>query len=202
MIRAETAGENGGVSDAMFAIPSSSMLTSEQLKLIQTGHMTPFGTSELTAPPQQDQERSHNDPGLSQDSGNAVASSSSSVPSSSGLRLCSEGFDGLFDNPTPSPRQVVRKKSRVSPVAGEQKKTKKGKDKKRTDSVDGVGDGCEGEGVRGGEEGKWPEWAPTREEVEAMEREMAEENDWEDKEGEEGEDSTDYTTDEELGAGM
>ena len=196
MIRAEISGENGGVSDAMFAIPSSSTLTSEQLKLIQTGHMTPFGTSELTTPSQQNHERSHNDPGLSQDSGNAVASSSSSVPSSSGLRLCSEGFDGLFDNPSPSPRKVVRKKSRVSP---EQKKTKKGKEKKRTDSVDGVGDGCEGEGARGGEEG---EWAPTREEVEAMEREMTEDNDWEDKEVEEGEESTEYTTDEELGAGM
>lgn len=205
MTAAELAGE-GGVSDAMFAVPSSSMWTSEQQKLIQTGHMTPFGTSELTPPPQPEPSND-NDPSISRVSGGDPAPSTSSIPGTSGLRLCSEGFDGLFEDPTPSlpPRKVARKKGQVSPVTGDQKKTKKGKGKKRVELVGG-GECEAGEGVRVGEEGG--EWVPTREEVEAMEREMTEENDWENVEGgeeeeeEEEEGSTEYTTDDELGAGI
>ena len=186
------------VSDALFAVPSSSSWSSEEQKLIQTGHMTPFGTSDLTTPPQPDLRVIENGTDISPDLRDP-SRSSLAVASSSGLRLCSEGFDGLFQDPSPSlpPR---RRKSRVSPASGDRKK-KKGKEKKRVGSTEGC-DECEGvagEGMReGGVEG---EWMPTRKEVEAMEREMAEHNDWNDDE--EGEDeSTEYSTDEEMGAGI
>ena len=213
MISAEaTTGEGGGVvNDAMFAVPSSSSSSSswssEQQKLIQSGHMTPFGTSELTTPPPSEQERSDNHVSWSQDSDVGTALTSSSLPSGSGLRLCSEGFDGLFENLAPSPRKVVKKKGQVSPEE-EKKKTKKGKEKKRVHLVGDNGDvGDNGEGCAVGDngvvgdgcEGGEGEWVPTREEVEAMEREMIEDNDWQEEKEDEG--STEYTTDEELGAG-
>ena len=172
--------EVGG--DAPFALPSSSLLTSEQQKLIQSGHMTPFGTSELATPTTDSQQESGD--------GDVTQFSSESGPSSSaGLRLCSEGFDGLFETPTPSlsPRKIVRKKGQGSAELVGQKK-RKGKEKKSADLADD-GDGCDGASGEGVEEG---EWMVTREEVEAMEREMFEET---------REESTDYTTDEELGAG-
>ena len=46
ILHAEAAGEGGVVRDAAFAVPMSSW-SSEQQRLIQSGHMTPFGSSRL-----------------------------------------------------------------------------------------------------------------------------------------------------------
>ena len=142
-----------------------------------------------------------------------MAQSDETAPSSSGLRLCSEGFDGLFEVQTPVPvTKSVRKKGGkgASPSDGHRKG--KGKAKmKGSHVVDGeegsgvlvesrVCGGDPGEGGREavGEDGTGElgeDWIPTREEVEEMEKEMAEEG-W----GEE--EDTEYTTDEEMGAGV
>ena len=249
----EAGGEGDATSDAAFSLPSSSHMNSEQLQLLQAGHMTPFGTTSDPATPlpqdncsretdcdntqssTNDDLRS-SDPKIDQNSTNVDVS----VPSTrSGLRLCSEGFDGLFDTPTPSlpppaARKVVRKKGVPS--------LRKGKGKRRVVSADCDGEGCrgDGEGAIGDGEGAIGEgaigaigegaigagegaigegaigagegaigngegaigegegdWMPTRAEVEEMEREMAEYN----RNGEE-DGSTEYSTDEEMGAGI
>ena len=131
---------------------------------------------------------------------------------SSGLRLCSEGFGGLFEAQTASAlSKPVRKKGASPPGA-----RKKGKGKQKARDPPQVVNGDERLSVSGREEGgvwsgasgeDWKreagdEWMPTREEVEQLEREMAEES-WREGGEEEGEEegSTEYTTDEELGAG-
>lgn len=138
--------------------------------------------------------------------GGSVIVSDEAAPSSSGLRLCSEGFDGLFEVQAPpvSVTKSVRKKrgKGASPSGGERKG--KGKAKmKGSCVVDGEegGDVLMERRVCGGDPGRedgtgelGEEWIPTREEVEEMEKEMAGEGWGEDED-------TEYTTDEEMGAG-
>ena len=214
----EETGEGDETSDAAFSLPSSSHMNSEQLQLLQTGHMTPFRTtSDPATPLPQDNCSRETDRDNTQSSTNGDLRSSDpkidqnstivdvSVPSTrSGLRLCSEGFDGLFDTPTrslPPPaaaRKVVRKKG--VPLS---ERRRKGKGKKRVVSADSDGEGAigDGEGAIGDGEGAIGEgegdWMPTRAEVEEMEREMAEYN----GNGEKEDGSTEYSTDEEMGAG-
>ena len=178
-------------------VPTTSW-SSEQETLIQSGHMTPFGTSDP-----------HTTPTKAKD--DEVKVSDKSNNETPGLRLCSEGFDGLFESQS---SVVPLKKKGVSPLGAQ----RKGKERKRSighhsvresddvrSEIGGGGersDGALGEDVRGvdGEEEVGEGWMPTREEVEEMEREMMEEkNDWQEEEEEDG--STEYSTDEELGAG-
>ena len=145
----------------------------------------------------------------------------------SGLRLCSEGFDGLFEtNLTPTRSPLNKKLSHNSSSRRKGKERARessclpanldsvsetvecgvaSKEREREGSVEGRGRRREGgEGERGEED----DWVPTREEVEALEREMMEEGEeWEEGQGEEGqgveeeEVSSQCSTDEELGPG-
>ena len=157
------------------------------MRLIQTGQMTPFGTSNADTPSlPEERERETNDGGQS---------SASVAGSSSGLRLCSGGFDGLFED-----QGATDKRDSSKGVSG---RGRKGKEKKRPTETRSVSEVCEdasGEGVRGkvGEEEE--EWMLTRDEVEGIDRAIAEETSWREDDNECG--STEYSTDEDLGAGV
>lgn len=191
------ASEEGVVNDAAFTIPSMSSWRSEQQKLIETGHMTPFGTSDQSSTGSQTTTRAAVD-GLQESNDITTASGDNR----SGLRLCSEGFDGLFEDQSTSlvRKSLTKKKSLELTLT----KKKKGKEKKRPMSS-GAGEGVSVSGEGGEEDGDV--WMPTRDEVEQLEREMAEESgrvggdemEGGDKDDDDG--STEYTTDEELGAG-
>ena len=153
----EETGEGDATSDAAFSLPSSSHMNSEQLQLLQAGHMTPFGTTSDPATPlprdncsretdRDNTQSSTNDDLRSRDPKIDQNSTNVDVSTRSGLRLCSEGFDGLFDTPTPSlppppARKVVRKKG--VPLS---ERRRKGKGKKRVVSADSDGEGCRGAG--------------------------------------------------------
>lgn len=182
----ETGNEGGVVSDTTFSIPSYSW-SSDQQKLIQSGHMTPFGTSDTnTAPAPQ---------GGEMETSVTEVSSVTAAANSSGLRLCSEGFDGLFEGQSTAVNQDSRKV-----LSGRGRKGKERKRLARTPSISSeVCEGVSGEGVRSevGEEEE--EWMLTRDEVEDIDRAIAEETGWREEE-EDG--STEYSTDDELGAGI
>ena len=198
---AETNREGGVARDAAFTVPMTSW-SSDQQKLIQSGHMTPFGTSDLTTTDLV---------GGREGESSLEKSNETATLTSSGLRLCSEGFGGLFDVQVPAVSSSVARRKGKSPQGARRKG--KGRDKSREvggegrDRVSVEGDVCEGasgegasgEGVRG-EAVEEVEWIPTREEVEELEREMEEEGGWGEEEDEDDK-STEYSTDEELGAG-
>ena len=137
-------GESSGEStskDVAFGIPMTGE-SSEQQKLIQMGHMTPFGSSigETLGP--QLEERGAPPIDVSSDSVRTdslvVASSAEHVgdretteeggkqKQTSGIQLCSDGFDGLFSDPSlPS----VKRKSPPQTDKGKGKGKGKGRER-------------------------------------------------------------------------
>ncbi len=139
---------------------------------------------------------------------------------SSGLRLCSEGFDGLFEDSAVPERPAGKKRAagngpgRKGKGKGRAKKVLTEENENESLDCSFERNGCVllqevgamGEFSSGGVGREEEEvgsvgsdgWMPTREEVEAMEREMMEGEEEGEGEGE----STEYSTDEELGPGM
>ena len=171
--------------------------------MIQQGHMTPFGTSHTESTAEGGGKGSE---GKSSDSPAAVGRDGcrgGEASSSSGLRLCSEGFDGLFEVQTP-PSKPAKKMASSWSVSGKGKgkenvrgsRERQLGEERREEREVGRGRGGEAE-VGEGEEEKGDmeeDWIPTKEEMEWMSREV--EGDWR-----EDMTSTEYSTDEELGPG-